>query len=59
MNRQFSQLLTSLVLLLTFSFVGCDLGTYNKRFKERNMPAAKESAVEDDVENENDSADSE
>ncbi|WP_157665079.1 hypothetical protein [Mariniblastus fucicola] len=56
MNRQFPRLLTSLILLMTFGFLGCDLGTYNKRFKERNRPAP-ESPAGDDAESD-DSGDS-
>jgi len=49
MNRQFFQLLTSFVLLATLLIVGCDLGTYNKRFKERNQPAEKKAASESEA----------
>jgi len=60
MNRQFSRLLTSLILLASLAFVGCDLGTYNKRFKERNKPAAKKPAADDKAEEaKSDSGDSE
>ena len=58
MNQQISRLLASVVLLAAFAFVGCDLGTYNKRFKERNQPAAS-SNVESDNESDEDSGDSE
>jgi hypothetical protein len=60
MNRQFPRLLMSLALSLTFCFVGCDLGTYNKRFKERNRPKVEKPAA-DAGENEanEDSGDSE
>ena len=48
MNRQISRLLASLVLLVTVVFIGCDLGTYDKRFKERNNPAAQAPSADED-----------
>jgi hypothetical protein len=41
MNRQISALLIASLFMLVFSSVGCDLGTYNKRFKERSKPASE------------------
>ena len=57
MNRQFSQLMASLILLTTFCIAGCDLGTYNKRFQERNNPV-EETPAEDSEDDSNDVGDS-
>lgn len=61
MNQQISRLLASVVLLATIAFVGCDLGTYSKRFKERNQPLANTDVEGDDEADEadEDSGDSE
>ncbi len=47
MNRQFSFLTCTLLATLLFCFAGCDLGTYNKRFNERDKPVTKKPAEED------------
>lgn len=40
--------------MLTIAFVGCDMGTYNKRLKEQRF-SSPDDAESNDEENENDS----
>ena len=52
MNWQFPRFVVSFFVWivfvgLMFFSVGCDLGTYNKRFKERNAPAAAKPVKKD------------